>query len=201
MKDKTFIGASIVAAIVASFCCVLPIVFALTGITIAGAAAGFAAWRPCLLAATFALLAVGFYLAYRREREQCEPGAACAKPATRRSGRILLWLATTLVVTLAAFPYYSAPVAEFLLSHQGAQVEPAPPRAAPLEHASLLIEGMDCGACATAIENRLRALPGVIRASVSHSLAKAEVDYDPRSASIEQLEKVIQQAGYRARKA
>ena len=201
MKDKTFLGASLVAAIVASFCCILPIVFALTGITIAGAAARFAAWRPYLLAATFALLGVGFYLAYRPAREQCEPGAACARPATRRSGRILLWLATTLVVAFAAFPYYSAPVAEFLLSPQETQSAPTAPRAAQLEHASLVIEGMDCGACAAAIENRLKALPGVVRASVSYDLAKAEIDYDPRSASLEQMEKVVQQAGYRARKA
>jgi len=30
-KDKAFIGASIVAAIAASMCCILPIVFALAG--------------------------------------------------------------------------------------------------------------------------------------------------------------------------
>jgi hypothetical protein len=40
---------SIFAAILASFCCILPIVFGLTGLTVVGASAAFAAWRPYLL--------------------------------------------------------------------------------------------------------------------------------------------------------
>jgi mercuric ion transport protein len=201
LKDRTFISASLVAAIAASLCCILPIVFALAGITIAGAATRFAAWRPYLLAATFALLAAGFYLAYRPMREQCAPDAACARPATRRSGRLLLWLAMALVIALAAFPNYSAPVAEFLLSPRGPHAVLSAPRTASLQHASLVIEGMDCGACAAAIENKLKALPGIAKASVSYNRARAEIDYDPGAASIEQFEKVIQQAGYRAHKA
>ncbi len=201
MKDRTFISASLVAAIVASFCCILPIVFGLAGITIAGAAARFAAWRPYLLAATFALLGAGLYLAYRPARQQCEPGAACAGPATRRSGRLLLWLATVFVIAFAAFPYYSAPAAEFLLPLRGPRTVPSARRAASLEHTALVIEGMDCGACAAAIENKLKALPGVVKASVSYDRARAEIDYDPGAASIEQFEKVIQEAGYRAHKA
>ncbi len=201
MKDRTFISASLVAAIVASFCCILPVVFALAGITVAGAAARFAAWRPYLLAATFALLGAGLYLAYRPARQQCGPGAACSKPAAKHSRRFLLWLATAFVIAFAAFPYYSAPVAQFLLSRQGPHAALVAPRAASLAHASLVIEGMDCGACAVTIENKLKALPGVVKARVSYDRAKAEIDYDSAAASIEQFEKVIQQAGYRTHKA
>jgi hypothetical protein len=108
---------SIFAAILASLCCVLPIVFALTGASILGASAIFAAWRPYLLGATFGLLGVGFYFAYRPGKEQCAQGACCAMPAAKRSGRLMLWLASGAVLLFAAFPYYSGPVAEYLLSH------------------------------------------------------------------------------------
>ena len=53
---------SLVAAILASFCCILPIVFALTGFTVIGASAVFAEWRPYLLTLTFGLLGLGLEL-------------------------------------------------------------------------------------------------------------------------------------------
>lgn len=119
LKNPTswFAFSSVFAAIVASFCCILPIVFALTGFSILGASALFDAWRPYLLGLTFGLLGLGFYFAYRPRKEQCTPGSACAAmPATKRSGHLMLWLATAAVVLFVAFPYYSGAVAEWLLA-------------------------------------------------------------------------------------
>jgi hypothetical protein len=113
-----FAAGSVLAAIIASFCCILPIVFALTGFSILGASALFDAWRPYLLGVTFGLLGLGFYFAYRPKKEQCAPGSACAMPVTNRSGRLMLWISTAAVVLFAAFPYYSGPVAEWLLSNR-----------------------------------------------------------------------------------
>src|SRR6266481_2732102 len=113
-----FAAGSVLAAIIASFCCILPIVFALTGFSILGASALFDAWRPYLLGVTFGLLGLGFYFAYRPKKEQCAPGSACSIPTTNQSGRLMLWLATAAVVLFAAFPYYSGAVAEWLLSNR-----------------------------------------------------------------------------------
>src|SRR5260370_40933993 len=109
---------SVFAAILASFCCILPIVFALTGLSVAGASAAFAAWRPYLLTATFGLLAAGFYFAYRPAKTECAPGSACALPTTKRSGRAVLWLTTTAVKAFALFSDYSAPGPGFLPPRQ-----------------------------------------------------------------------------------
>jgi mercuric ion transport protein len=116
VKDKAFVGASVVTAIAASLCCILPIIFVLVGAGIAGAAAFFATWRPLLLVITFLLLALGFYFAYRKPRQVCESGTACERPPVARAGRVWLWIATAFVVLFAAFPYYSGAVANFLLS-------------------------------------------------------------------------------------
>lgn len=113
-----FAAGSVFAAIIASFCCILPIVFALTGFSILGASAIFDAWRPYLLGLTFGLLGTGFYFAYRTKKQECAPGSACAMPGTNRSGRLMLWIATVAVVLFAAFPYYSGAVAEWLLSNR-----------------------------------------------------------------------------------
>lgn len=113
-----FAAGSVFTAIIASFCCILPIVFALTGFSILGASALFDAWRPYLLGVTFGLLGLGFYFAYRPRKDQCAPGSACAMPVTNRSGRLMLWIATAAVVLFAGFPYYSGAVANWLLSNR-----------------------------------------------------------------------------------
>lgn len=199
MKTRTFLGASVVAAIVASFCCILPMVFAVAGVSIVGASAAFAAWRPYLLAVTFALLGFGFYYAYRPAKEACEPGAVCARPGVGRSGRVTLWIATVLVVAFATFPYYSGPVAELVLAgNHGASV--AAPSGPSLERVVLEVEGMDCAACASTVEKMLKAIPGVSRASVSYETGRAEVEYDTAVVRVDQLESVIRDAGYRTHK-
>jgi len=186
---------SIFAAILASFCCILPIVFGLTGLTVVGASAAFAAWRPYLLTATFGLLAAGFYFAYRPAKTECAAGSGCTIPATKRSGRVVLWLTTAAVAAFALFPYYSGPVAEFLLPDKTA---PAASPAPTLQHASFRIDGMDCAACATSVEGKLKSVAGVQTVRVSFEQKAAEVDYNPAVASPEQFRKAIEEAGYRA---
>src|SRR5258708_37198305 len=115
-NPSLFAAGSVVAAIVASFCCILPIVFALTGFSILGASALFDAWRPYLLGLTFGLLGLGFFFSYWPRKQQCAPGSVCAMPATNRSSRLMLWLSTAAVILFAVFPFYSGPVAELLLS-------------------------------------------------------------------------------------
>lgn len=193
-------GSSIVAAAAASLCCILPIVFALTGVSILGAAAAFAEWRPYLLGVTFGLLGLGLYFAYRPARVQCMPGSACAVNPNRRSSRIALWMATAAVVALAAFPYYSQYAAKFLLPSEAVPAASGGKSGAGLRSATFLIEGMDCAACATAIESKLKAAAGVHAATVEFESRKAEVRYDPGSTTLEQLRKAIEDAGYRARK-
>jgi len=195
VKDKAFVGASLIAGIAASLCCILPIVFALAGAGIVGASAFFAAWRPYLLGITFLLLGLGFYFAYRKPKHACKPGSACEKPATNRTGRIGLWVATAAVLMVAAFPYYSEAVAKLLLSSKAPETTVAVPR---VDRASFAVEGMDCTACATAIEKKLKELNGVQSAIVSYQQKRATVEFDAGKVTIAQLEQAIEDAGYRA---
>ncbi len=103
---------SILSAFLASACCVGPLVFALLGLGGAGLLVKFEPYRPYFMAITFALLGTGFYFTYRRPRASASAtsgadGAACDCPAprTNRAGRIMLWVATVLVVGFLVFPY------------------------------------------------------------------------------------------------
>ncbi len=195
MKDKAFVGASLIAGIAASLCCILPIVFALAGAGIVGASAFFAVWRPYLLGITFLLLGLGFYFAYRKPKHACEPGSICEKPATNRKGRIGLWSATAVVLVVAAFPYYSEAIANLVLASKAPETTVATPH---VDRASFMVEGMDCSACATAIEKKLKDLTGVQSATVSYEQKRATVEFDPSKITAAQLEQAIQDAGYRA---
>jgi hypothetical protein len=115
-RRSLVMAGSVLAAFGASLCCTLPIIFALSGFSILGASAYFDGLRPYLLVATSGLLGLAFYYAYRPVQTACAPGTACSVPENRRSSRIVLWLVTVLVIAMAAFPYYSGPVAEFLLA-------------------------------------------------------------------------------------
>ena len=196
MIDKAFFGASVVAAVAASLCCILLIIFAVAGAGIIGASAFFAAWRPYLLGVTALLLGAGFYFASRKPKHACEPGSACEVPSVNKKGRIGLWIATAFVVAFAAFPYYSGPVAEFVLGSASPKSSTAP----QLAQVTFAVQGMDCTACAAAIESRLKSTPGVQAAHVSYEKKRADVEFDQSRVSVEQLQKAITEAGYRATK-
>ena len=55
MKDKAFIGASLLAAVGASLCCTLPLIAAIAGTSVAGVSSYFSACRHYLLALTMSL--------------------------------------------------------------------------------------------------------------------------------------------------
>lgn len=198
MKDKALIGASLIAGITASLCCILPVVFALAGAGIVGASAFFEKWRPLLLGITFALLALGFYFAYRKPKRACIPGSACELPATKRNGRLWLWVATVFVLLFAGFPYYSGPVASLLLSRSAASQDSAS-QAPVFKRVSFAVDGMTCASCAKSVEIKIRELKGVRDVNVSYDQSRADVEFNPKVVTVEQLKEAIQKAGYRVR--
>ena len=93
---------SVVAAVVASACCIGPVVFVLLGAGAFGASlASLERYRPIFLTVTTAFLAFAFYAAYRPV-EDC----GVCEPSSRRRGRIIVWVAAFMVAVLVAFPYY-----------------------------------------------------------------------------------------------
>ena len=100
------VGASI-AAIGASVCCVVPLVLVFMGISGAwiSTLTALDPLRPWFSAAAVVSLAVAFWMLYR-PASQCGVDGSCVEPATLRSRRRWLWLATALIVLLLLFPYY-----------------------------------------------------------------------------------------------
>lgn len=103
--ESTSIAAGAVSALGASTCCVLPLALVSMGIGGAWIAQLRALERFQWLFIALALAAFGyaFYRLYLRPAP-CEPGTACATPATRRRQRIAFWITLILAKTLILLP-------------------------------------------------------------------------------------------------
>ncbi|MBI2944913.1 MAG: cation transporter [Candidatus Wallbacteria bacterium] len=194
-KTSWLLAGSVVAAVVASACCWLPLMLVGLGLSAAGAGAVFEQWRPLFLTLTGLLLAAGFYFAYSRERA-CASGEACAVPAprTRRLGRMGLWLATFLAIVGAAFPHYAGS----LIGISDAPAAPAAGVAAGQQ--ALSIGGMSCEACTAHVRKALLSVPGVLNAAVDYPTKTARVGFaaaGPKP-NIQALREAVRQAGYQA---
>jgi mercuric ion transport protein len=95
----------LLGALAASSCCMLPVVFFSLGISGAwiGNFTRLAPYQPYVLAATVAFLGTGYWLVHRASQRACLEGKACARPLPRRMVKIVLILATILVVAALGF--------------------------------------------------------------------------------------------------
>ncbi len=61
------------------------------------------------------------------------------------------------------------------------------------------VTGMTCASCVRRIEKALAKVDGVETASVNLATEKARVAYDPGTATLDQLQKAVEKAGYGVR--
>jgi len=101
------LAGSVIGGILASACCIGPVVFALLGISGAAFAQRFEPLRPYLLVATYALLGGAFYTTYGPAKTECAPGEACEMPRANRVRKVTLWIAAVVVLLATTFPIYS----------------------------------------------------------------------------------------------
>jgi mercuric ion transport protein len=94
---------SIFSALLASLCCIGPLVFAFIGVGSLGLATAWAPYRPYLLALTGLFLGAGFYFTYRKREVICEDGT-CRVETASKWNKVLLWIATAIAVIFMLFP-------------------------------------------------------------------------------------------------
>ena len=192
MKEKLVTIGSALAAILASLCCLGPLV--LGGVGLGAALVGtFAPLRPYFLALSGALLVLGFYFVYRRPRaeEACREDLCAHESRTRRIGKAVLWLATAAVLALALFPYYGG---KFV----GRPAAASPIVTTSLTSVELKVSGMTCEACTVAVKSRLLDTAGVAEAEVLYPAGIAKVRYDPTKTDPTKLIATVNATGYQA---
>lgn len=192
-------GGTLVAALLSSACCWLPLALIAFGVSGAAASAALEPWRPLFVALTVAFLGTAFYLTYRKPgvrttSESTDTTADCCSTEPgpsrlQRWNRRALWIVAPLALAFVSFPSY----ASALLGSS----EPTGAVSETAQVHSLRIEGMTCEGCAGILERALVDVPGVIRARVDYETGTAEVATEPDGrVPYESLATAVEEAGY-----
>jgi len=108
-ESKGALITAIIAGIVASLCCVGPLVLLLLGIGSAwiSTLTVFAPWRPVAIVITLLFLGLAFWQLYLRPRS-CALGEACAVPSKLRLQRVIFWIVAIILFLLLTIPWYAS---------------------------------------------------------------------------------------------
>jgi copper chaperone CopZ len=192
-KEKLTTTGAIMAAIIASLCCIGPVVIALIGIGSIGVFAAFEPVRPYFIGLTVVLLALAFYFTYRKREVICADGT-CEIKSAGRWNKIAVWFATFVAAIAIAFPTFdftNATAAQGMLNQNRQQHSTT-------VVAVLDIEGMDCKGCAKGLEATLGRIKGVKKAAVEFEQSRAVVEYDPARVTLQHLIASVDETGFKA---
>jgi mercuric ion transport protein len=95
-----------VAAILASACCLGPLILITLGISGAwiGNLAALEPYRPWFIGAALVAMVFAWRQIYR-PAGACQPGDVCAVPQVRMAYKVVFWIVALLILTALAFPF------------------------------------------------------------------------------------------------
>jgi mercuric ion transport protein len=105
-NGRGVLAAGGLAAVLASTCCLGPLVLVTLGFSGAwiGNLTALEPYRPIFIGVAL----VALFFAWRRifrPVEACKPGEVCAVPQVRTSYKVIFWIVVALVAVALAFPY------------------------------------------------------------------------------------------------
>ncbi len=109
MSRATLAG-GLLAGILASACCVGPLVLVMAGVSGAWISnlTLLEPYRPVFIGLALVFMALAWRRIYRAPAAaQCEPGTVCALPQTNRVYRVMFWVVSALVLLAFASPYFA----------------------------------------------------------------------------------------------
>jgi len=105
--QRATIFGGIITSVVASACCIGPVIFGLLGISSAGLLSQMEPYRPILSVIAVLLIVVAFFLTYKKKKlVECREDSYCVNPKSYVWNKRLLWIATFLVFAFLTFPYW-----------------------------------------------------------------------------------------------
>lgn len=197
--NKLFRNSAIVSALLASLCCITPVLAVLGGLS--GIATTFSflePLRPYLIGLTVIVLGYAFYKAYKPKKEN-DIECACddetsSKNVSFINSKKFLWIITTISALLITFPYYSK--ALFPTTKENVVIV----QSDNIIKAEIQIEGMTCTSCENSVDYALKSESGVIKESSSFKTGIAKVEFDKSKVTEDQLKKAIEEkVGYKVK--
>ncbi len=108
-RNQLVAAGSVLGAILASSCCIVPLVLITLGASGAwiGSLTALEPYKPIFVGFTMILLGFGFRHVYRKPMVACEDGSYCATETSGRITKSALWLATVLVLLALTIDYWA----------------------------------------------------------------------------------------------
>jgi len=197
--NKFFRNSAIVTALLASLCCITPVLAIFGGLSgIASTFSFLEPLRPYFIVFTAIILGYAFYNAYKpKKKNEIECACDDENVETKKSfinSKSFLWIVTVIAVVLITFPYYSQaffPESQSELSANSNHIIKA----------KLEIEGMTCTSCEQSVDYALKSEKGVLSAESSYKTGIAFVQFDDTKVQPEQLKKAVEnKVGYKVKK-
>jgi len=106
---KVFAAGGILGAILASSCCIVPLVLISFGVSGAwiGNLRALEPYKPIFILITLGFLAAGFWHVYFKKPEPCDDDSYCAKPSSARLTKLALWVGSFMVLLALTINYWA----------------------------------------------------------------------------------------------
>jgi mercuric ion transport protein len=109
-KKGWFAAGGVIGAILASTCCIAPLVLVTLGISGAwiGNLTALEPYKPYFAAVALVFIGLGFRQVYFKAKPACMAGSYCARPESSLITKSVLWLATVLVVLALTIGWWAS---------------------------------------------------------------------------------------------
>jgi mercuric ion transport protein len=104
-----FAVGGVVGALLASSCCIAPLLLLTLGVSGAwiGNLTALEPYKPAFLGVALVFIGLGFYKVYFKQKPACEEGSYCARPESALVTKTALWAATVLVLLAASVDWWA----------------------------------------------------------------------------------------------
>jgi mercuric ion transport protein len=108
-KNGVVAAGGLITAVLASSCCIVPLVLVMLGVSGAwiGSLRALEAYQPIFVVITLGFLTYGFWQVYFKPRRDCVDDTACSHPLPNLLVKTVLWLAAALVALTLTIDYWA----------------------------------------------------------------------------------------------
>lgn len=188
--DKKLIGAGLLTTIVASLCCITPVLALVAGTS--GLASTFSwlePFRPYFIGLTILVLAFAWYQKLKPKKQidcNCETEE---KPKFVQS-KMFLGIVTAFAIVMLAFPYYAH------IFYPKTEKQVIVVDKTNVQTVKFSINGMTCASCEEHVNQEVNKLTGIISSKASYENGNAIVEFDNSKTNSTEIEKAINTTGY-----
>lgn len=190
-------GTGLGAALIASLCCVIPLIALILGIGGASALLVLGKFRPYFIGASLVFLVIALSLVlHRNERNEC-----CSLEEKRRNQFLLpLYVLGTYLVIFSLVTYFVTPRLYSQLNSKKVnssttKINSSAVKLVNKRELNLFIQGFYCPSCAAGVKSALSRREGIVEADIEAN-GRAKIVYDASRTSPQEILRTIKNLGY-----